>query len=641
MNMWKILDIDYTEDISVIKKAYAKKLKLYHPEDDAQGYQTLREAYDMAIKNAKNKNKIREAQTYKENTNETPSMFENTPQFSFNEENPFADNSFEVIPKINITEFDQYSNDDLFTNRMKSFIMKLEEAYLNFDIRINKDTWINILNDDIMWEISNKQAVLANVIEFFESHYNLPKEIWMLIEDAFSIQDYIEDQYYTDYSALKSYIYRVLNLRSMSFDFIKDIEYEAREKYIEIRLNVIECEEKRKLDLVYSYIYDAKEIFDKDPELLCLEGVRLSLSGDYVNAILALSRALDIFPEFEIALLNRGKAYERCRDYQKAKVDFENLLLLRPNDEELSLILSHLYLKLDDPISSRILLKKLDASGYTKKDVFIPLLERTDFALINMSKKAENKNNTYFLNELPEIVAEFKAIKKGNHGTRIKEPNAFSSQYLKLVTFVVITLIVLFFINTINKWSDNHIIGYGNTLETQQILDELKNEKNITDESQNENDIELSPLFKVKDLENLAQTCETISITINNAKLLNLYIFEIYYKDTKIEDLLPIASEDDTIDDLRQSKNFQNLCVGEVGGKSLLFSGDYSSLQKLFQNSEDSNKMKQLKFLKKITFKGVVVENDSSFTPAVLEDLKNIGWNSKAAIMKYRIKILN
>ncbi|WP_064200232.1 hypothetical protein [Brevibacillus brevis] len=53
MNIWRILDIDPTEDISTIKKAYAKKLKLHHPEDDPEGYQQLREAYDLAIKMAK------------------------------------------------------------------------------------------------------------------------------------------------------------------------------------------------------------------------------------------------------------------------------------------------------------------------------------------------------------------------------------------------------------------------------------------------------------------------------------------------------------------------------------------------------------------------------------------------------------
>jgi len=58
MNFWDILEINPTDNASIVKKAYAKKLKLYHPEDDPEGYQKLREAYDSALKYVRNnKNK--------------------------------------------------------------------------------------------------------------------------------------------------------------------------------------------------------------------------------------------------------------------------------------------------------------------------------------------------------------------------------------------------------------------------------------------------------------------------------------------------------------------------------------------------------------------------------------------------------
>ncbi|MUG46196.1 J domain-containing protein [Paenibacillus woosongensis] len=53
MSIWEILGVEQTYDTSVIRRAYAKLLKIHHPEDDPEGYQRLREAYDRAMKLAK------------------------------------------------------------------------------------------------------------------------------------------------------------------------------------------------------------------------------------------------------------------------------------------------------------------------------------------------------------------------------------------------------------------------------------------------------------------------------------------------------------------------------------------------------------------------------------------------------------
>lgn len=51
---WDILGIEQTQDLQLIRNAYRKKLPLYHPETDPQGFQELRAAYEKAQRYAEN-----------------------------------------------------------------------------------------------------------------------------------------------------------------------------------------------------------------------------------------------------------------------------------------------------------------------------------------------------------------------------------------------------------------------------------------------------------------------------------------------------------------------------------------------------------------------------------------------------------
>lgn len=46
---WAVLAIAPTQDVRQIKRAYAARLKVIRPDEDAAGFQALREAYEWAL----------------------------------------------------------------------------------------------------------------------------------------------------------------------------------------------------------------------------------------------------------------------------------------------------------------------------------------------------------------------------------------------------------------------------------------------------------------------------------------------------------------------------------------------------------------------------------------------------------------
>jgi hypothetical protein len=233
--MWSTLEIEPTVDISVIKKAYAKKLRIHHPEDDPEGYQTLREAYDRALKFARN-NEFSEIDNEVLISDELRNS-DIIKLIHLFEEEDFGDNNEENECIQQESEWVEGADNLLAGNEqlVEEFFQKAETLYNSFFDRIEKRNWEELLNSEIIWKLDLKEFMNKRMLEFLTGHHYLPQEVWYLLNEIFH-WEYQED--YLKYNCKRVFTKYLLNQisndiaprycyfkRNMGIDFEEYLNY--------------------------------------------------------------------------------------------------------------------------------------------------------------------------------------------------------------------------------------------------------------------------------------------------------------------------------------------------------------------------------------------------------------------------------
>ncbi len=212
MSIWNILNIRPTHDTKEVKKAYAKQLKLNHPEENPQGYQQLREAYSAALEYCKHQsgdtmeekvlaidipsqvdydqgdyNQSDYGQADYDQANYDQSDYDQSDydQAEFDQMN---------INQADINPADYYSYDESvltspYLIESDEFMEEVHNLYHNPDTRKDIKCWNKLMNANIIWKLEYRELLGYRMKDFLMEHYLLPKEVWELLDSYFYLSD--------------------------------------------------------------------------------------------------------------------------------------------------------------------------------------------------------------------------------------------------------------------------------------------------------------------------------------------------------------------------------------------------------------------------------------------------------------------
>lgn len=158
-DIWNILGIDKTNDKSVIKKAYLKKLKFNNPEDNPEDFMRLRDAYEAAISGC---------------------------QYDY--EDDYTDMEDE---EYNYREKELSPEEIIMKEKLEGWISKVDETYVNLEKRFDIKYWHELLYNDIPMCIRYYDECYGllddTLVDFIiSSHKFVPDNITRMINDFFS-----------------------------------------------------------------------------------------------------------------------------------------------------------------------------------------------------------------------------------------------------------------------------------------------------------------------------------------------------------------------------------------------------------------------------------------------------------------------
>ncbi|MGB4659942.1 MAG: hypothetical protein WBI07_12225 [Mobilitalea sp.] len=268
---WKLLGIEPTIDIRQIKKAYAKKIKLYSPEDNAVQFQILRQVYERVLQYVTYADSLRltedtfntEDSIYEEDTLYDPSGEKSEINEKGNVKSRFHENSFSESEIGELS--DEVPSDE-------KFVQQVTNLYADFNSRIDPKKWDEIINDLVMWDIETYRILKTWFLDFLYAGHFVPSKV-MESYNKYFLWELNSEEYYQKYDNLfLTYIKeQISGIITPGYEYLTGESCEDIEAYIRYREHGFAQYLSGDWDSTCN-LRCALEMIPDDPYLLCIFG---------------------------------------------------------------------------------------------------------------------------------------------------------------------------------------------------------------------------------------------------------------------------------------------------------------------------------------------------------------------------------
>lgn len=207
MDIWEMLDIPPTRNVKEIKKAYARRSKIFHPEEAPEEFQQLYSAYQTALEFAKQKNKLLLTEELTENTDTSipkkPPRRDNpetTPEVQPEQTEPVTEETpcknTDTIPledeEIDVLILEGLLEKELeWREHQKKIFEQMEFLYhlAGSEDANNPQKWRELMQSPEVTKVVKDPTFILELEKFLLANKNLSALVWLVFYDLYGFRE--------------------------------------------------------------------------------------------------------------------------------------------------------------------------------------------------------------------------------------------------------------------------------------------------------------------------------------------------------------------------------------------------------------------------------------------------------------------